>query len=152
MGLLDSVVPIACSLLVVGLGYSLVSPATNSGVIAVTPTHLRGRMMGVKQMGVTAGGAVAAATLPLGVQRMGITDTMLITATGVALLGVVAALFVARLVPGARPRGNVRGHVRDRTEPSDVAFAVSVPLWAGWWRHNTWLRRTSRCSSSIGGT
>ena len=131
VGLLASVVPIACSLLVVGLGYSLVSPATNSGVIAVTPTHLRGRMMGVKQMGVTAGGAVAAATLPLGVQRMGIADTMLITATGVALLGVVAALFVARLVPGARP---ARERPRPRQRPD-----------------GTVRRRVRRVGAAVGG-
>jgi ACS family hexuronate transporter-like MFS transporter len=102
VGVLHSVVPIAVSLLLVGVGYSLISPATNSGVIAVTPTRLRGRMMGVKQMGVTVGGAVAAATLPLGVQRMGITNTMLIAAGAVALLGVSAALIVARTAPRAR--------------------------------------------------
>ena len=37
VGVLDAEVAIACSLLVVGLGYSLISPATNTGVIAVTP-------------------------------------------------------------------------------------------------------------------
>lgn len=103
VGLFDAEVAIACSLLVVGMGYSLISPATNTGVIAVTPVHLRGRMMGVKQMGVTVGGAVAAATLPFGVQQVGVTDTMLVAATAVALLGVLAASVVARLVPGARP-------------------------------------------------
>ena len=60
-------------------------------------------MMGVKQMGVTVGGAVAAATLPFGVQQIGVTDTMLVTASAVALLGMLAASVVARLVPGARP-------------------------------------------------
>jgi MFS transporter, ACS family, aldohexuronate transporter len=82
---------VAASLLVVGFGYALISPATNKGVIAATPPRVRGRAMGVKQMGVTAGAAVAAATLPVAVQRAGLSRTLLVAAVAIATLGFAAA-------------------------------------------------------------
>jgi sugar phosphate permease len=98
LGSARAVAMLAVSLLVVGVGYSLISPATNKGVIALTPPRLRGRLMGVKQTGVTIGGALAAAALPFGVQRVGFSGTLFIAAAVIGVVGAAAAAAVRRLV------------------------------------------------------
>jgi predicted MFS family arabinose efflux permease len=55
--------------------------------------------MGVKQMGVTAGGAVAAATLPFAVERSGLSATLVATAVVIAAIGVGAGVVFARRGP-----------------------------------------------------
>lgn len=57
--------------------------------------------MGVKQMGVTASGMVAAALLPASIIRHGWTPILLATAAGIFTLGITAA-FAYRLVTGER--------------------------------------------------
>jgi MFS family permease len=89
-------------LLIVGAGYSIISPATNRGVIVAVPPRVRGRAMGVKQMAVTAGGALAAATLPFSVSRVGLETTLLITASAIAAMGAVASLVFGWRVGRAR--------------------------------------------------
>jgi nitrate/nitrite transporter NarK len=89
------------ALAVGGVGYAAVTPATNKGVLAVVRHTRRGRAMGVKQMGVTASGMVAAAVLPASIVRHGWTPTLLATAAGIATLGIGAA-FAYRLVTGER--------------------------------------------------
>jgi MFS family permease len=91
----------AFALVVVGIGYSLVTPSTNKGVIAAAPEHLRGRSMGIKQMGVTAGGAVSAAVLPSAVERVGLRLTLVAAASTVAAIGLGA---VAAFRWSVRPR------------------------------------------------
>jgi MFS transporter, ACS family, hexuronate transporter len=121
LGLLTTPVALGAALLLVGVGYSLISPATNKGVIGAAPARLRGRAMGVKQMGVTAGAAVAAATLPLGVQEIGITATLVILAAVIAAAGAAAATVVGRVV-GRRTtdaaREDPRAGVARRPDPA----------------------------------
>lgn len=85
---------LAVSLAIIGLGYAAISPATNKGVVAVAPPRLRGRAMGIKQMGVTAGGAVAAAFLPTSVERVGFGPSLAVMAAFVAGIGIVAAAWL----------------------------------------------------------
>jgi hypothetical protein len=61
--------------------------------------------MGVKQMGVTAGAAVAAATLPLAVQRAGLSRTLLVAALAIVAVGVAAGAIFRRHVGGAGAAG-----------------------------------------------
>jgi MFS family permease len=51
-------------LFVAGAGWSVVNPALGKAIIDVFPVHERGIAMGVKQMGLTLGGLVAALALP----------------------------------------------------------------------------------------
>jgi ACS family hexuronate transporter-like MFS transporter len=116
LALLGAPAAVGASLLVVGVGYSLISPSTNKGVIAATPPRLRGRAMGVKQMGVTAGAAVAAATLPVAVARAGLSPTLIVAAVTIAVIGVAAAAMFHRSVGG-----DVRVGVDARTGRPDPA-------------------------------
>ena len=84
-----------------GAGYAAVTPATNKGVLAAVRYSQRGRAMGVKQMGVTASGMVAAAVLPASIVRHGWTPTLLATAAAIAILGIAGAI-AYRLVTGER--------------------------------------------------
>lgn len=105
---------LAFALGVIGLGYSAISPATNKGVLAVAPRPLRGRAMGIKQMGVTVGGAVAAALLPTSVARYGFAATVSVAAACVAVIGLLAATWL---------RGS-RDLREDRPPPSPVDAAL----------------------------
>lgn len=93
------------ALAVGGVGYAAVTPSTNKGILAAVPPAGRGRAMGVKQMGVTTGGVVAAAVLPASIVRYGWSRTLLATSIGIAVLGLAGAS-VYRLVTGeARTAG-----------------------------------------------
>lgn len=48
-----------------GLGYSILNPATAKAIMYWFPQQVRGTAMGIKQMGVTVGSALAAAALPV---------------------------------------------------------------------------------------
>lgn len=48
------------ALFLMGIGYSMVNPATGRGVLAWFPSHRRGTAMGIKQFGVPLGGIFAA--------------------------------------------------------------------------------------------
>jgi nitrate/nitrite transporter NarK len=107
-------------LLVAGAGYAAVTPATNKGVLLAAPPSARGRAMGVKQMGVTSGGIVAAAVLPWAIQRNGWATAFLVTGVAIVAVGTGGALTYRRLVhrqgraaPPAAPSatGAATGHL-----------------------------------------
>ena len=95
---------LALALMVVGIGYSVISPATNKGVLLAAPAQTRGSMMGVKQMGVTMGGALAAATLPTSVERLGIRPTLVILAIAIIGIGLAASFAYRKVVGEVRER------------------------------------------------
>lgn len=94
---------LAC-LVVVGIGYAAVTPTTNKGVLAAATPRMRGQAMGIKQMGVTAGGVVAAALLPGAIERSGWRATLVVTGVAVATAGWLAAFTYSRLARGRPPR------------------------------------------------
>ncbi|HSJ51384.1 MAG TPA: MFS transporter [Actinomycetota bacterium] len=97
-------------LLIVGVGYAAVTPATNKGIVRAVPARVRGRAMGIKQMGVTGGGMVAAAVLPATIQSVGWRPTLLTTGLAIGLLVWAGAGVYRQLVrddtstPGAGAR------------------------------------------------
>lgn len=72
-------------LLLAGIGFGSVYPATTKAVMHWAPPKLRGTMMGIKQTGVPAGGAVAAVVLPLLALRLGWRGALLIAAAACAV-------------------------------------------------------------------
>jgi MFS family permease len=101
----DGYAGLAVALMVVGVGYAVISPATNKGVLVAAPAPKRGSMMGIKQTGVTMGAALAAATLPRSVERIGIRSTLLILAGVIVAIGVIVSLAYRRIVGEARTKG-----------------------------------------------
>ena len=98
---------LAVALMVVGVGYAVISPATNKGVLVAAPTPKRGSMMGIKQTGVTMGAALAAASLPRSVERIGIHSTLLILACVIVTIGAIVSFAYRRIVgEGRRARGH----------------------------------------------
>jgi ACS family hexuronate transporter-like MFS transporter len=59
------------SLFLAGTGWSVVNPALGKGIMDLFPPRERGLAMGIKQMGLTVGGIVAALVLPQVVTRFG---------------------------------------------------------------------------------
>jgi MFS family permease len=91
-------------LVVVGIGYAAVNPATNKGVIIAVPRGRRGRAMGVKQTGVTAGGIVAALVLPGAIERAGWEPTLVVAGVAMVLLGWAGALAYRQRAEGLTGR------------------------------------------------
>jgi MFS family permease len=87
----------AAVLVLAGLGYSLVNPATSAGVVAWFPPDWRSTMMSTKQAGVPIGGIMAAA---IAAAAGGASWRWALAAVAVAALGIV---LWALLLPG--PRG-----------------------------------------------
>jgi len=100
MALSDRYPVLLAALAVGGAGYAAVTPATNKGILAAVPGAGRGRAMGVKQMGVTAGGMVAAALLPASIVRSGWRPTLLETASAIGLVALAGAWTYRRLTGG----------------------------------------------------
>jgi MFS family permease len=92
MGLAAAYTTLLVLLVVVGVGYAAVNPATNKGVMVAVPRARRGRAMGVKQTGVTAGGIVAAVVLPSAIHGAGWKPTLLVAGVAMVLLGGLGAL------------------------------------------------------------
>ncbi|HEY6568467.1 MAG TPA: MFS transporter [Actinomycetota bacterium] len=92
LALSQNTMGLAIALGIVGVGYALVSPATNRGVLETAPRTTRGRLMGIKQMGVTAGGVAAAALLPAMVLRWGFGTSMFFVAVTIATVGIASSL------------------------------------------------------------
>lgn len=90
------------ALAVGGVGYAAVTPSTNKGILGAVAPSGRGRAMGVKQMGVTAGGMVAAAVLPASIVRFGWSPTLLATALAIALVGLAGASAYRLVAHGQR--------------------------------------------------
>jgi MFS family permease len=60
-----------CCLFLAGTGWSVVNPALGKGIMDLFPPRERGLAMGIKQMGLTVGGIVAALVLPQVATRFG---------------------------------------------------------------------------------
>lgn len=103
MGLAGRFQMLLAFLVVVGIGYAAVTPATNKGVLVAVSPSSRGRAMGFKQMGVTAGGVVAAAILPSSIQGIGWEPTMFALGATIGLLGWGGALAYRRRIHGGGP-------------------------------------------------
>jgi MFS family permease len=91
-----------------GLFYSPVTPATNAGVVAWASSGFRTRTMAIKQMGVTAGAAISAASIPLLATRFGWRTAVAIVGAVVALVGLASANWFRRppeVRAAAVPRG-----------------------------------------------
>ena len=95
-------------LLLSGIGYSSVNPATTKGVVRWFPPQGRATAMGVKQTGIPLGGILAALTLPPLASSYG-------WRTAIILAGVITLIFisVARIgMPPAPALPNERSRMR----------------------------------------
>ncbi|WP_020007317.1 MFS transporter [Salinicoccus albus] len=91
---ISSFYPLILSLIMAGgFGYGAMHPASNRGVIYWFPIRKRGTAMGIKQMGVTAGSAIAALVLLPMATQWGWRPVLLVT----SVLLIVTGLFVFRL-------------------------------------------------------
>lgn len=75
-------------LLLSGIGYSSVNPATTKGVVRWFPSQGRATAMGVKQTGIPLGGILAAFILPPLASRLG-------WRTSIILAGVISLIFIS---------------------------------------------------------
>lgn len=96
---------LAC-LALAGSGWSVVNPTLGKAIVDVFPVHERGIAMGIKQMGLTLGGMLAALTLPLIAASYGWRAAVVACAAAVMLPVLVAW---RPLAPLARPHGAVGG-------------------------------------------
>lgn len=97
-------------MLAAGVGYALLNPAINQGLLRMTPAHLRGTGMSLKQMGITAGGTISALVLPPIALQWG-WKAGLLSAGLITFFGALALLLVAYLgkgLPGAEVELNVK--------------------------------------------
>jgi MFS transporter, ACS family, aldohexuronate transporter len=108
-------------LFVAGSGWSVVNPALGKAIMDVFPVSERGIAMGVKQMGLTLGGLVAALALPVIAATLG-------WRYAVGACSVVVAVPVAL---GWRPLAAFHAGVRGATSTAGEGDATS------WW----WARR-----------
>jgi ACS family hexuronate transporter-like MFS transporter len=105
---------------VAGAGWSVVNPALGKAIIDVFPVHERGIAMGVKQMGLTLGGLVAALALP---------------AIAAALswryaIGACSVIVAAPVALGWRPLAALRSSARGAAVTPGVTGAGSTWWWA----------------------
>jgi MFS family permease len=111
------------SLFVAGIGWSVVNPALGRAIIDLFPAHERGIAMGIKQMGLTLGGFVAALVLPA-------IGTALGWRAAILACGVVVALPVALTWKTLAPLGSV-------PPPPGSAETGTGTIAGSWW----WLER-----------
>jgi len=109
------------SLFVAGIGWSVVNPALGRAIIDLFPARERGIAMGIKQMGLTLGGFVAALVLPAIAAALG-------WRAAIVTCGVVVALPVALTWRTLAPLGS-------GATPSS---SDDVPAGSGSWQ---WLER-----------
>jgi MFS family permease len=103
-----------------GSGWSVVNPALGKAIMDVFPVRERGIAMGVKQMGLTLGGLVAALALPAVAAALG-------WRSAVGACSVVVALPV---LLGWRPLAAVQPGPREITSTAQVAAPTSTWWWA----------------------
>jgi ACS family hexuronate transporter-like MFS transporter len=95
--------PGVAAMFLMGLGYSLVNPATAKGVLDWIPRHRRGTAMGLKQLGVPVGGVLAAGAGAL---------VVLVSWESILWNVVAAGLVTAALCLRVAERVNFRGNGR----------------------------------------
>lgn len=79
---------IICAAFLVGVFYSVLNPCSNKGVTKYFSVRTRATAMGVKQMGVAAGGAIAAAVMPVVAVSFGWRGTICYTAGIIILIAI----------------------------------------------------------------
>ncbi len=94
-GWADSFPLLIALMIFAGTGYGLLNPTSTKAVIAWFPPAQRATAVGLKQTGFPFGGALGAAALPLIALAVGWRSALMLSAAGVALLG-VATLFLYR--------------------------------------------------------
>jgi ACS family hexuronate transporter-like MFS transporter len=101
-----SFIAFLAGLMVAGSGWSVVNPTLGKAIVDVFPAHERGIAMGIKQMGLTLGGMLAALVLPLIAATYGWRVAVIACAAAVTL----PVLFAWRpLAPLARPHAGGTG-------------------------------------------
>ncbi len=109
----------------IGFGYGIVTPSTNSSVMAAYFPH-HARSMGIKQSGVPLGAALAALALPLVALHFSLRDALIM----LALISGSLAISISR---DARPEGNKssgKGYMREffSTWRNRLLIMVSLPV------------------------
>jgi MFS family permease len=117
-------------LVLAGTGWSVVNPALGKAIMDLFPARERGTAMGIKQMGLTAGGFVAALVLPVVASTLG-------WRAAIVTCAVVAGLPVVLAWP---PLGRL-----EREPPARVRDTTATTT--GWW----WLRRPALLLLFAGG-
>ena len=107
---------LAC-LFAAGSGWSVVNPALGKAIMDVFPTRERGIAMGIKQMGLTLGGLVAALALPAVAATLGWRAAVGACSVIVALPVLLGWPVLAAVQPG----------------PREIAAAVAEPASSWWW-------------------
>jgi len=118
----DGYVECLLALFVMGIGYSMNNPATARGVFDWFPAQRRGAAMGIKQVGVPAGGIIAAGNGAL-VTWVHWQTIMLGVAVAIAINGLFCLYLIRfhRDVPPSE-RKNPLAHIRDVFVDSNVQF------------------------------
>jgi MFS family permease len=116
----------AATLVLGGIGYSLVNPATTAGVVAWFPPGWRSTMMSVKQAGVPMGGMLAAAVATI-VGASGWREASAAVAIG-ALVVAAASLLGARPGAARHSGGAATGGGRSRPPVSLLPLLRNGPL------------------------
>ncbi len=91
------------ALFVAGIGWSVVNPALGRAIIDLFPARERGIAMGIKQMGLTVGGFVAALVLPTVAARLGWRAAIVTCGAVVAVPVALTWRALAPLATGAPP-------------------------------------------------
>ncbi|MBI3636465.1 MAG: MFS transporter [Candidatus Rokubacteria bacterium] len=110
-------------LVVTGIGWSVVNPALGRAILELFALRERGVAMGIKQMGQTAGGIIAALVLPTVAEQWGWR----------VAIGFSAMLVIVVVGLGWHPMAVFRSH--ESTASAVVASADETP----WW----WVRRAA---------
>ncbi|HXD95110.1 MAG TPA: MFS transporter [Candidatus Acidoferrum sp.] len=111
------------ALFVAGIGWSVVNPALGRAIVDLFPAGERGIAMGIKQMGLTLGGFVAALVLPAIAAALGWRAAIVTCGAVVAVPVALTWRTLAPLGSGAAPNA-----------PAAVATAGDAATWS-------WLRR-----------
>jgi sugar phosphate permease len=116
VGLADGVGLLALGAVALGGAYATAMPATNRAIVTGVPAALRGRAMGIKQVGVTAGSGLAALLVVSFAPSVGAWNLGFLLAGGLAAVVAVAFAVLYRGSPaGAWRLPDVRALGRNRT-------------------------------------
>ncbi|HEU4438443.1 MAG TPA: MFS transporter [Methylomirabilota bacterium] len=107
-------------LFVAGSGWSVVNPALGKAIMDVFPVRERGIAMGVKQMGLTLGGLVAALALPAIAGALGWRSA----------IGACSLMVALPVLLGWRPLAAVHAGPREASPSAAVAEPASTWWWA----------------------
>lgn len=80
-------------MLLAGLGYSTINPASTKAIMECFPVNRRAMAMGFKQTGVTIGGALTAGILPVFALTSGWRGAILMCGTFLLIVGVISFIF-----------------------------------------------------------